>query len=94
MCLFFIMLLLGPRVAIFFWWLFEPGRWDSAFDTWVWPVLGFIFLPWTTLMFVAVAPFGNVAGTDWLWLSLAFAGDMVSYIGNGYSNRSRVPGYS
>jgi hypothetical protein len=34
--------------------------------TWIWPLLGLIFLPWTTLMYVIVFP---VIGLDWLWLA-------------------------
>jgi hypothetical protein len=93
MCLFFILVFCGPRVAIFFWWLFEPSRWSAAFDSWVIPALGFVFLPWTTLMFVAVAPFGNVDGWDWAWLVLAFLGDVVTISTGGWSNRSRL-GYA
>jgi hypothetical protein len=73
-------------VGIIFWWLINPSRWSSAFDTFIVPLIGFVFLPWTTLMFVAVAPFGNVAGADWLWLALAFFGDLMS-LGGGYSRR-------
>jgi hypothetical protein len=94
MCLFFTTLLLGPRIAIIFWWLFEPSRWDHAFSSYVWPVLGFIFFPWTTLIFVAVAPYGNVADFDWVWLALAFFVDIAALTGGGYTNRNRVPGYA
>jgi hypothetical protein len=87
-------MLLGPRVAIIVWWLAQPGRWDSAFDFWVWPVLGWLVFPWTTLMFVAVAPFGNIYGWDWIWLGVAFATDLFTLFGGGYGNRERVPGYS
>jgi hypothetical protein len=94
MCLFFTIVFLGPRMGILFWWLVEPGRWDSAFSTALWPILGFIFMPWTTLMFVAVAPFGNVAGWDWFWLALTVVGDITMYLGGGYGNRNRIPGYA
>jgi hypothetical protein len=87
MCCFFVILLfLGPRFAIPIWWLLQPARWNAAFQSFIWPLLGFIFLPWTTLMFVAVAPFGNVAGSDWLWLALAFFGDLMSF---GFGGRAR-----
>ena len=92
MCLFLTLLLLGPRAGILLWWLVEPGRWDRAFDTFIWPFLGFIFIPWTTLMFVAVAPFGNVEGWDWFWLAIGLFGDLMSLAG-GYRGRSSVPGY-
>jgi hypothetical protein len=94
MCLFFSLLLLGPRAAIILWWLIEPNRWDAAFDTALWPILGFIFVPWTTVMFVAVAPFGNVAGWDWFWLLLALLVDLSTWSSNAYTNRGRIPGYA
>jgi hypothetical protein len=94
MCLFFCTLLLGPRVAIIFWWIIQPGRWESAFSSFVFPALGFIFLPWTTLMWVAVAPFGNVAGWDWFWLFLSLLADFSSWSSSGYYNRGRIPGYA
>ena len=93
MCLFFITLFAGPRVGILFWWLVNPTRWSSAFDIFIWPALGFVFLPWTTLMFVAVAPLGSVVGWDWAWLALAFMGDVASLTTGGWSNRGRL-GYA
>jgi hypothetical protein len=88
MCLFLIVLLTGPRMGIIFWWLIQPSRWNSAFDTIIVPVLGFLFLPWTTLMFVAVAPFGNVGGADWIWLALAFFFDLMSFGLGGWKRRA------
>ncbi len=93
MCLFFTLLLAGPRVAAVIWWLIAPGRWDAAFNAAIWPILGIIFLPFTTLMWVIVAPTGNVYGADWIWLALAFVGDLATHAGGGYGNRNRVPGY-
>ena len=96
-CAFLSLLLLGPRVFGAFWWIFQPLRWEAAFGGWggglwwIWPVLGIVFLPWTTLMFVLVAP-GGVVGWDWLWIGLMVVGDIGSYAG-GYG-RQRVPGYS
>lgn len=88
-CLVTTLLFLGPRAGIVIWWLLQPVRWSSAFDTFLWPVLGFLFLPWTTLAYVAVAP-GGVVGADWLLLLLALIIDIASYAGGGYGNRSRV----
>ena len=58
-CAFLALVLLGPRIFGAFWWLFQPGRWEAAFNGWtggnlwwIWPVLGIIFVPWTTIMFV------------------------------------------
>lgn len=90
-CLFTILLMLGPRAAILFWYLLYPLRWRGTFDTWIWPLLGSIFLPWVTLMYVIVAP-GGVVGFDWLWLGLALIVDLGSYGGGGWGNRDRLRG--
>ncbi len=95
MCCFFTALVLfGPRLAILIWWLINPARWAAAFTgSFIWPLLGFLFLPWTTIMYVIVFP-GGVVGFDWIWLGLGLLADISSYAGGGYGNRDRIPGYS
>lgn len=90
-CLFSALALLGPRAAILVWYLIEPVRWNATFDTILWPILGFVFLPWTTLMFMLVAPLG-VDGLDWLWLGIGLLVDIGTYGGGGYTNRDRFTG--
>jgi hypothetical protein len=91
-CLFTTLVLLGPRVAGLIWWLVQPGRWSLAFNgSWLWPVLGLIFVPWLTIMYVIVSP-GGINGLDWLWLGLALVADIGFYAGGGF--RRRVPGYA
>ena len=96
-CALLMLLLLGPRIVGIFWWIFQPVRWQSAFGSWfggtlwwIWPVLGLIFVPWTTLMYILVAP-GGLVGWDWLWLGLALFFDIASY--GGSAGRQKVPGY-
>jgi hypothetical protein len=74
------------------WWLINPLRFNAAFSTFIWPLLGIIFLPWTTLMYLVVFPAG-IIGFDWLWLGLAVVADIGMYVGGGYGNRDRIPGY-
>ena len=89
-CFFTILVFLGPRVAGVLWWLVQPVRWQAAFNNaLLWPVLGLVFLPWLTLMYVIVAP-GGIVGFDWVWLGLALVADIGSYSGGGYGNRSRL----
>lgn len=92
-CLFAVLLTLGPRAGILVWWLIDQTRWEVAFDSFIWAFLGWLFLPWTTLMYVAVAPTGNIVGFDWVLLALAFVIDLGSYSGGGYTNRDRLGVY-
>jgi hypothetical protein len=92
-CLFTTLVLFGPRLGILVWWLIDPIRWNQAFQSFFWPFLGFLFLPWTTLMYVVVFPLG-VTGFDWVWLILGVLADIASYSGGAYGNRDRIPGYS
>ena len=92
-CFFSVLFFLGPRAGILIWWLIDSRRWEIAFESFIWPLLGFIFLPWTTLMYVIVAPVGGVTGFDWVWMGLAVLADISMYAGGGIGNRKRVPGY-
>ena len=92
-CIFTILIFLGPRFAGIVWWIAAPARWVGAlgaFESAIWPILGLIFVPWTTLMYVLVAP-GGVTGFDWVWIALAVLCDVGMYAGGGYGNRDRVP---
>jgi len=93
MCFFLTLLLLGPRAILLIWWIVNPVMWAAAFSTFIWPLLGFLFLPWTTLMYVLVAA-GGISGGDWFWMALALVGDIASYAGGAVGGRGRVPGYS
>jgi hypothetical protein len=91
-CAFTVLVVLGPRFGGLIWWLVNPARWSLAFKgSWIWPILGIIFLPWTTLMYVIVFP-GGVVGLDWLWIGLAVVADVMWY--TGAAARKRVPGYT
>ena len=87
-CLIVILALLGPRAGIVLWWLFDMSRWARAFDSVIWPILGFIFLPWTTLAYVLVFSQG-IVGLDWLLLIIGLVADLGSYSG-GYGKRRRL----
>ena len=93
MCCFFTALVLfGPRLAILVWWLLDTARWNAAFNSFIWALLGFLFLPWTTIMYVLVFT-GGITGFDWIWLGLGLLADITSYTGGGYGNRQYVYRY-
>jgi hypothetical protein len=92
-CIFASLVLLGPRIVAGLWWLFRPVLWQSAFSSFIWPLLGLIFLPWTTLMYVLVFA-GGVTAIEWLFIGMAVFADIASYAGSAYGNRDRIPGYN
>ena len=79
MCLVFLLALFAPRLALAFVWIFG-NRVELAFDSWIWPLLGLIFLPWTTLMYVFLwSPGVGVEGWEWLLVGLAVVVDISSW---------------
>ncbi|MDX1416539.1 MAG: hypothetical protein R3293_20225 [Candidatus Promineifilaceae bacterium] len=91
-CFLTILLFFGPRLAIFLWWLYDqfygvPSYFNRVWDgNWIIPLLGFIFLPWTLLMYMIVWP-GGIVWWEWILIVLALLGDISSYTG-GYRNRN------
>ena len=81
--------MVGPRLAILVWWIMNPVYIDAIFQSWRWPLLGFIFLPWSTLSYMAVYPAG-IEGFDWIILGLGVALDIFTYVG-GYRQKDAVP---
>jgi hypothetical protein len=90
MCCFITALLaVGPRLAILVWWIFRPVYVTAAFDNFIWGFLGWLFLPWTTLSYIAIYP-GGILGFDWILLGLGIFLDIATYLG-GYREREQVP---
>jgi hypothetical protein len=78
-CLALIAGFIGPRIALAFWWIFGD-KVDAAFSSWIWPLLGLIFLPWTTLAYVlAWGPLHGVSGAGWILVALGVAADVFTY---------------
>jgi hypothetical protein len=93
-CIFALLAVLSPRLALLILWLFTPLV-TRAFASFIVPILGIIFLPFTTLFYVlAWRPGFGVIGWGWLWVILGFIIDLAAYGGSGYTNRNRIPGAS
>ena len=86
--------LLGPRALILFWWLVDPTRWSVTFGgSFLLPALGFVFLPWTTIMYVLFWAAGGLSLLGWVFVGLAFVLDIGTYGGGFFGNRDRVSSY-
>lgn len=68
-----------PRVALFIMWL--TGYGGRAFETILWPLLGFFFMPFTTCGYaIAMNAFGGVQG---LGLALVIVGVVLDLGSHG-----------
>jgi hypothetical protein len=88
-CLFGCLALFFPRVAIILIWLFSDylGR---AYETLLWPLLGFLFLPLTTLAYAwAVNTNGTVTGVYLVVVVVAVLIDLGWLGGGAHGGRRR-----
>ena len=97
-CFTTIFLVLASRIAIVVWWLTDPQRFTLAasalklpgnftLPVWAWTLLGFLFLPWTTLAYLYVFP-GGIVSYEWIVLILALFFDLSGH-GGSYRHRKR-----
>jgi hypothetical protein len=85
-CVLVLLALVGPRVVLVLLWLFTNYL-SRAFDTFLWPVLGFLFLPWTTIAYaIAQNELGGMSGLGLIVLALGFLLD-IGVVGGGARNR-------
>ena len=85
-CLFIIIALAVPRIVLFV--AFLATNWfQRAFETRLWPLLGFLFMPYTTLAYVA-AMLNNSHALTGGWLVLFVAALVVDITHWGGSSRS------
>lgn len=86
--------IIGPRAAILFWWLTDPARWTVTFsNNMLLPALGFLFLPWTTVMYVFVWSTGGLSALGLVLVGLGFLGDLGTYGGGAFGNKDKAQSY-
>jgi len=74
------LLALFARLALLGVWLWTPLVGRAFHGGWLLPLLGILFLPLTTLVYVLVfALSGDVTGWNWLWVVLAFLLDLAAH---------------
>ncbi|MCA9608190.1 MAG: hypothetical protein KC619_21420 [Myxococcales bacterium] len=93
-CLVGCLALFFPRIALALVWLLGPvGYLSRPFPADVWPVLGFLFLPTTTLAFAfatnSIDPEGGMSAFGWVLTAVGFAIDLGLLGGGGRAARRR-----
>jgi len=77
-CLLLVLVIISPRLAMLLIWLVSDWV-DRAFNGWLIPLLGVIFLPWTTVLYIvgfvisgdSAAPWGILGIFIGLFLDIA-----------------------
>ena len=85
-CLLVLLAFVGPRLALFLLWIFTNYL-SRAFDGFLLPLLGFLFLPWTTIAFaIAQNELGGLSGIGLILVALGVLGDL-GVLGGGARSR-------
>ena len=85
-CLLAFSIAVAPRLVLILAWIFSD-RWPIVWqDEWVVPLLGILFLPFTTVMYMlAWSPAGpggaHIEGWDWMWIILGLILDLSKWMG-------------
>lgn len=91
-CLVALFALISPRLALFLVWIFSDVL-SRAYSSWIIPLLGFFFLPWTTLVYAAAwdwTAHHHLHWFDWVLVGLAAFVDLSSYDGGRRARAARA----
>ncbi|MEZ5170485.1 MAG: hypothetical protein R3A49_07030 [Acidimicrobiia bacterium] len=89
MCLVVLVGAFAPRFAIFLVWLFS-NRMALAFDSFWIALAGFVFLPFTTLLYaIAYQPIVGVSGFGWFLVGMGFVLDIANWLGGARQRDQR-----
>lgn len=87
-CLVFLLAAFAPRIALLLVWIFTPYVSRAFHGGFIWPFLGLLFLPFTTLIYSLVyVPGIGVTGWRWVWVLLGVLLDIAWH--GGSARRSR-----
>ena len=77
-CIIVVLALSFPRAFLLFSWVMSNWP-DQAFEGWFWPLLGFIFMPYTTIVYMGVVIINN-GNISAFWFGLTIVAVIVDII--------------
>lgn len=88
-CLLVLFAAFFPRLAVLMLWIARPVYVHQAFgSSFLLPVLGILFLPFTTLMYLLLyTPGIGLFGFDWLWIGIAVLLDVGNWTASAARGR-------
>ncbi len=89
-CLLTGILSLAPRLVLIFIWFFSDQAQDAIEGIFI-PILGFLFLPFTTMAYILVwNPQSGVSGSAWIIVIGGLLFDIGTYALSRYANRLKI----
>ena len=88
-CIIAVLTAVVPRVLVLVGWYNDQARWNAAFGSPIWLLLGFLLVPWTTFFFALFQPTG-FGGFSIIVLIIALIVDIATWGGGLFGNRGRV----
>lgn len=90
-CLLAFGIAVAPRFFLILAWIFSD-RWNIVWHgDFLMPLLGIIFLPFTTVMYMLAWSPTGIQGWDWLWILLGLFLDLTHYA-QVAQNKNNIPG--
>lgn len=92
-CLLVVFVLISPRLGMVAIWLLSDWE-DRAFSTWMIPLLGIIFLPWTTVLYTIGFVLGGDTAVPWgiMGAIIGVFADVMSYASSSKPIRNSYQG--
>ena len=81
-----------PRFVLLVGWVNDPTSWQNLFGSPVWFLFGFLFFPWTTLIYGLVQPNG-LSFLNIVFLIFAFLIDLGTWGVGFFASRQQVSSY-
>ena len=81
-----------PRFVLLVGWVNDPTGWGAVFNSNVWLLGGFLFFPWTTLIYGLVQPNG-LSFLNIVFLIFAFLIDLGTWGVGFFASRQQVSSY-
>ena len=81
-----------PRFALLVGWYDDQAYWQSLYGAPVWLLGGFLFFPWTTLIYGFTAPNG-MSLLNWIFVGCALLIDLGTWGVGAFATRKEVSSY-
>ncbi len=81
-----------PRFVLLVGWVNDPTAWSNLFGSPVWFLGGFLFFPWTTLVY-GIGAVNGMTLLNWIFVLFAFLIDLGTWGLGAFATRKATESY-